>query len=188
MHEPGVAPLQTLAAFGERHLANVVSSVHLLPFYPWSSDDGFSVKDYFAVEPAYGNWADLAATELEKDLASGQSLRTAVFKRYETLQKARRNQAAFNPHAEQRVLPVDPRLFVVLRATASGGEWVLGLHNVSGELVTLEISGLENCTELLSPETPATPKHKSPSLTLAPYAVNWLAGNGPRPETLTVVG
>ena len=38
-----------------------VSGVHLLPFYPWSSDDGFSVKDYFAVEPEYGTWDDIAA-------------------------------------------------------------------------------------------------------------------------------
>lgn len=56
----GGAPLQTLASFCEQHLTGVVSGVHILPFYPWSTDDGFAVKDFFAVEPAYGTWADLA--------------------------------------------------------------------------------------------------------------------------------
>lgn len=39
----GPTPLRTLAAFCEKHLVGVVSGVHVLPFYPWSSDDGFSV-------------------------------------------------------------------------------------------------------------------------------------------------
>ena len=51
VHEPRVAPLQTLAAFCEQRLADVVSGIHILPFYPWTSDDGFSVRDYFAVAP-----------------------------------------------------------------------------------------------------------------------------------------
>ena len=61
VREPGVAPLRTLTTFCGRRLADVLSGVHLLPFYPWSSDDGFSVKDYFAVAPEYGTWADIAA-------------------------------------------------------------------------------------------------------------------------------
>jgi glucosylglycerate phosphorylase len=60
VQEMGVAPLQTLAAFCEKHLSGVVSGVHVLPFYPWSSDDGFSVKDFFAVAPEYGSWDDIA--------------------------------------------------------------------------------------------------------------------------------
>lgn len=58
---PGQAPLQTLADFCRRHLAGVVSGVHILPFYPWSSDDGFSVKDYRAVDPALGEWRHIEA-------------------------------------------------------------------------------------------------------------------------------
>src|SRR5437667_11079217 len=45
VQQAGVPPLQTLADFLEAHLVNVVSGVHLLPFYPYSSDDGFAVKD-----------------------------------------------------------------------------------------------------------------------------------------------
>jgi glucosylglycerate phosphorylase len=57
--EPGQSPLCTLREFACRHLEGVVSGIHLLPFYPSSSDDGFSVKDYYAVDPAYGTWADI---------------------------------------------------------------------------------------------------------------------------------
>ncbi len=34
--------------------------VHILPFYPYSSDDGFSVIDYREVDPALGSWQDIA--------------------------------------------------------------------------------------------------------------------------------
>lgn len=56
---PGETPLRTLAEFCDAHLRGVVSGVHILPFYPWSSDDGFSVKDFFAVDPDYGSWDDV---------------------------------------------------------------------------------------------------------------------------------
>lgn len=64
----GIPPLQTLASFCEQHLAGVVSGVHILPFYPWSSDDGFSVKDFFAVAPEYGTWDDIAVLRQRFDL------------------------------------------------------------------------------------------------------------------------
>jgi len=61
-------PLKVLAEFCARHLKGVVSGIHLLPFYPWSSDDGFSVKDFFAVEPSYGTWEDIALLGSDFDL------------------------------------------------------------------------------------------------------------------------
>ncbi len=59
LREPGLSPLAALDRFLAGHVRGMISGVHLLPFYPWSSDDGFSVKDYFAVEPAYGTWEDI---------------------------------------------------------------------------------------------------------------------------------
>lgn len=50
------APLRTLAAFSDRHLSGLVSCIHLLPFYPYSSDDGFSVIDYRQVNAELGDW------------------------------------------------------------------------------------------------------------------------------------
>ncbi len=56
---PGQPHLKTLDTFCRRHLSGLISSVHILPFYPWSSDDGFSVKDYRAIDPALGDWPDV---------------------------------------------------------------------------------------------------------------------------------
>jgi len=60
IQEPGEAPLQTLAQVLERYVDGVVSGVHLLPFFPYSSDDGFSVIDYTQVNPEFGDWEDVA--------------------------------------------------------------------------------------------------------------------------------
>lgn len=60
VQQDGVPPLQTLADFCRRWLAGVVSGIHLLPFYPYSSDDGFSVIDYRRVAPDLGGWDDIA--------------------------------------------------------------------------------------------------------------------------------
>lgn len=59
VQEEGEPPLRTLARFLEAHVADVVNSVHLLPFYPYSSDDGFAVIDYKQVDPALGDWEDV---------------------------------------------------------------------------------------------------------------------------------
>lgn len=59
VQENGVAPLQTLAEFCQKYLDGIVNGIHILPFYPYSSDDGFSVIDYRRVDPLLGNWATL---------------------------------------------------------------------------------------------------------------------------------
>ncbi len=51
--------LVTLRHLLNKYLKEQISIVHLLPFYPYTSDDGFSVKDYYAVNPNVGNWADV---------------------------------------------------------------------------------------------------------------------------------
>jgi glycosidase len=60
VREPDVPPLRTLADFCAQHLTDLISTIHLLPFYPYSSDDGFSVIDYRAVNPMLGDWDDVA--------------------------------------------------------------------------------------------------------------------------------
>ena len=55
------APLAALREFALRHLQGRLSGIHLLPFFPYSSDYGFSVKDYLAVRPDLGSWADVEA-------------------------------------------------------------------------------------------------------------------------------
>ena len=54
-------PLKTLKTFLDESLNDVVSIVHILPFFPYSSDDGFAVKDYMKVNEALGDWGDINA-------------------------------------------------------------------------------------------------------------------------------
>mgnify|MGYP000856799432 FL=1 len=56
----GEKVLPVFTRFYNRWLARSFSHVHLLPFYPWSSDDGFSVIDYHQVAPETGTWQDIA--------------------------------------------------------------------------------------------------------------------------------
>ncbi|QDS98012.1 alpha-amylase family glycosyl hydrolase [Adhaeretor mobilis] len=58
-HE-GQSPLAAFDAFlAEQRWDELFSTVHFLPFCPYSSDDGFSVIDYLQVDPALGDWEDL---------------------------------------------------------------------------------------------------------------------------------
>jgi glycosidase len=59
VREPGKPPLQTLHRVLVETLDRPISGVHILPFFPYSSDDGFSVIDYTQVNPEFGTWADV---------------------------------------------------------------------------------------------------------------------------------
>ena len=52
-------PLDLLRDFLHRHLKGTVNGVHILPFFPFTSDDGFAVSDYTAVNPVLGGWQDI---------------------------------------------------------------------------------------------------------------------------------
>ena len=64
---PDKKPLVTLNNFLE-HLKDTITGVHILPFCPYSSDDGFSVIDYLQVDPKLGNWKDVEAIAEKFDL------------------------------------------------------------------------------------------------------------------------
>lgn len=61
-------PLNTLHQFAGKYLKHMVSAIHILPFFPFSSDDGFSVKDFFSVNPELGTWEDITSLGNEFDL------------------------------------------------------------------------------------------------------------------------
>ena len=52
--------LRALQQFANRYLNGIVSGIHILPFFPYSSDDGFSIIDYYEVNPALGEWDDIS--------------------------------------------------------------------------------------------------------------------------------
>ncbi len=53
------APLETLYRFLSEYLKDTISIVHILPFFPFSSDDGFAVIDYTQVNDSHGDWDDI---------------------------------------------------------------------------------------------------------------------------------
>lgn len=52
-------PLKVLHHFLKTHFTMLINSVHILPFFPYSSDDGFAVIDYKQVNPSLGDWSDI---------------------------------------------------------------------------------------------------------------------------------
>ena len=53
------APLKTFRRFAAKYFKEVFSTIHILPFFPYSSDDGFSVVDFYSVNPKLGHWEDI---------------------------------------------------------------------------------------------------------------------------------
>lgn len=69
VRQPGATPLESLRQFLlDSKLVDVINTVHLLPFCPYTSDDGFSVVDYLAIDPALGSWEDIARLRQQSDL------------------------------------------------------------------------------------------------------------------------
>ncbi|MGJ8678184.1 MAG: alpha-amylase family glycosyl hydrolase [Akkermansiaceae bacterium] len=56
-------PLVTLKQFFKAKLKNTINNIHILPFCPYSSDDGFSVIDYTEVDTNHGTWEDIQALQ-----------------------------------------------------------------------------------------------------------------------------
>lgn len=70
VQQAGEKPLVTLKRFLDDCLRDSVTAVHILPFFPYSSDDGFSVMDYLAVNESHGGWEDIEAIAADYKLMS----------------------------------------------------------------------------------------------------------------------
>ena len=57
----GEHPLETLLHFSQEYLSDTINGIHILPFFPYSSDDGFSIIDYHEVNHHLGDWDDINA-------------------------------------------------------------------------------------------------------------------------------
>ena len=65
IQSPNCMPLQSLFHFVRRHLSGLINGVHILPFFPYSSDDGFSVINFSQVNESLGTWQDIEAISKE---------------------------------------------------------------------------------------------------------------------------
>ena len=84
---PKTKPLKSLLILIDKYLRNTINIIHLLPFYPYSSDDGFSVIDYKKVNPILGTWKDISEINQKCNLmidlvANHISAQSEVFKEY----------------------------------------------------------------------------------------------------------
>lgn len=115
IHQSGETPLQTLCKFLQSRVRNVVSIVHILPFYPYSSDDGFSVIDFYKVNPELGDWKDV-----ERIGQSFKLMFDAVFNHMSTESEWFRRFLAGDPEFEDFFVTVegDPDLSQVVRPRA----------------------------------------------------------------------
>ena len=58
-------PLKSLFGFLHKYLRELIDIVHILPFFPSSSDDGFAVTDYTGVNEELGDWDDVERISAE---------------------------------------------------------------------------------------------------------------------------
>ena len=127
----GEVPLRTLHGFLDTHLKNTVSILHILPFFPYSSDDGFSVMDYLAVNPTMGEWADISALaedyRLMADLVINHaSARSRWFANFKKCVDPGRDYFYTAPEDADTSLVVRPRSSPLLNPveTEEGVKWV----------------------------------------------------------------
>ncbi len=63
IREDNVSPLETLSKFCGIYLKQAINTLHILPFFPHSSDRGFSVIDFETVDPSLGTWENIEDLE-----------------------------------------------------------------------------------------------------------------------------
>lgn len=64
----GKTPLSTLHDFVNTYNRGAVNTLHILPFFPYSSDRGFAVVDPRLVDPELGSWEDIREKKRRYDL------------------------------------------------------------------------------------------------------------------------
>ena len=64
----GPTPLASLRRFIDTFARGAINTLHILPFFPYSSDRGFAVIDYRRVDARLGSWDDIRETKGRYDL------------------------------------------------------------------------------------------------------------------------
>ncbi|MBP7832179.1 MAG: sugar phosphorylase [Candidatus Levybacteria bacterium] len=68
VHDGDKKTLPTMHEFLNKFIKGYINTVHFLPFYPYSSDDGFSVIDYYKIKEEFGTWEDVSRIAKDFDL------------------------------------------------------------------------------------------------------------------------
>ncbi|USD36969.1 alpha-amylase family glycosyl hydrolase [Ferrimonas sp. SCSIO 43195] len=118
---PGQTPLASLSRFIRRHLQHRFTTLHLLPYFPYSSDDGFAVMDYRQVNPSLGDWSDVATLARQMTLMTDLVLnhcssRSRWFEQFKAGQAPGRDYFVTADPGEDLSQVVRPRTSPLLRA------------------------------------------------------------------------
>ncbi len=127
----GETPLDTLYHFLSKHLKESISIIHLLPFFTFSSDDGFAVMDYTQVNDAYGDWDDIIQIAEEFKLMSDLVInhcsgRSRWFEQFKAGEKPGKDYFYCADPSDDLSMVVRPRTSPLLRevSTADGDRYV----------------------------------------------------------------
>ncbi len=150
----GEAPLRTLERFARARLDGLFSGLHILPFYPYTSDDGFSVVDYRQVDPALGTWDDVQRLQerfllMYDAVINHISASSAWFQGWQRGEERYRDFfIALPPDTDLRAV-VRPRALPLLTPfdTARGREWVW--TTFSADQIDLNYANPEVMLEIL---------------------------------------
>lgn len=128
---PGKLPLEELRAFLKKRVDDLVSWVHVLPYFPWTSDDGFAVSDYCQVNQELGDWSSIEALSAEYSLMSDLVVNhcSASHEWFDQFQQGKEPGCHFFIEAsasDDLTQVVRPRTFDLLRPTSTPS----GIKNV----------------------------------------------------------
>ncbi|MFT6433618.1 MAG: sucrose phosphorylase [Candidatus Azotimanducaceae bacterium] len=131
IEKEGEKNLRTLHRFFNQHFSDIITILHILPFYPYSSDDGFSVINYKQVNESLGDWDDIKAIandyNLMADLVINHcSSRSQWFEAYKQNQIPERDYFVTVDPSEDLSGVVRPRTSPLLREV----ETLEGVKNV----------------------------------------------------------
>ncbi|MGD9214960.1 MAG: sugar phosphorylase [Desulfobacteraceae bacterium] len=153
--DDGCAPLQSLCEFACGYLKESFSAIHLLPFFPYSSDDGFSVIDYKTVNPAVGTWQDIERIGREFDLMvdyvlNHVSAKSQWFRRYLADEPGYRDLAIEVPAQTDLSMVTRPRSLALLTpVTKTSGEQVQVWTTFSDDQIDLNYQSVDVLTKMV---------------------------------------
>ncbi|MDV7338630.1 alpha-amylase family glycosyl hydrolase [Terasakiella sp. A23] len=151
----GEKPLTTLKNFLDTRLKDVLTGVHILPFFPYTSDDGFAVQDYDLVRPDLGDWSDITA--IAKDFRfMGDLVVNHASSQHKWFKQFQENAAPGNGFIKTAELDDDlkhvirPRPFELLRETETKDGTKYVWCTFSHDQVDLDFSNPDLLIEMLA--------------------------------------
>lgn len=148
-------PLRTLKRFLDSYLGDLFSGVHVLPFFPYTSDDGFAVCDYDTVRPDLGNWSDIQEIAADYRLMADVVINHASashdwFKQFKQGQKPGVDYIKTAEPDDDLSHVVRPRPFALLRETQTTDGVKQVWCTFSHDQVDLDFSNPDLLLEFLS--------------------------------------